>query len=841
MATVQGNGQYFEFGGNRVLFEDAAGREMIAPEETSSTASKAHAVGEAFIYNNLLYRATEAIAQGGTITPGTNCEAVPEGIGGEVGELKSAVIRCDEAQTLTDAQKEQARENIEAASTDDIDDIYEGKPTEIVPTANKLNPAEVETGKTLDNNGTVTDSDTRTITGFIPLDTTKSSIVFSGLNANGTQRIGLPTKRICFYNATKTFLSKVDSISSNTVTAIPTNAAYARIDNTNELWERYPMVEFVDAIGKISATYVAYEEITGRTHGINYLDEKQQEIDGRLSVVEEELTDLSGLSSQVNSNTSRLDDITGASRYISELATFEHGYIKSTGVYDSSYLYRIATPDYIIIDSDIKIVIADGFRVYVAYYDENNTKISVGWVTGEQIILAGSRIRMTIARVTEDSSEIADIAVFCSKVTYSIKESVSYLAAKVRDINAQIPYGCTWDWWISANSIDKFGNAYIGYVDTDAYAGVIRRQPDGVMQYKRLEKSWNDDDHNGMATIVLDDGRILVIGSHGHAQDNHIICYRSTEPYSIDSMEKLSFDIPETGDYKYCTTYSQIFKYNGKLFDFMRINVQQSGATITNGTGYLCLISDDDGDTWTAYKAIQSSDPYISFAVASDDAKIIKCVYTNNPGTRPVNMMKGFTFNMSTYEFANLSGTKIGELVLLDGGVIADENVAHYADMTDLVQRGETSRSCRLFFVCKAPKSTTAFLYAVADDSTNADWAYKLYINGTSIDVGRSGVPFGNNTYISGACFGKDADTIYYAKATTTSADGNHELHKVKVSNGAVVSDEIITESSVCIIRPLFLGNGELATVVGHYNDQTQNGYNGSFTAWELKPMFTHA
>ena len=57
-------------------------RRIVAPEEASSTASRAYAVGEPFIYNNLLYRATAAIAQGGTITPGTNCETVPGGIGG---------------------------------------------------------------------------------------------------------------------------------------------------------------------------------------------------------------------------------------------------------------------------------------------------------------------------------------------------------------------------------------------------------------------------------------------------------------------------------------------------------------------------------------------------------------------------------------------------------------------------------------------------------------------------------------------------------------------------------------------------------------------------------------
>lgn len=67
-------------------------RRIVAYEEASSTASRAYAAGELFIYNDLLYRATAAISQGGTITPGTNCETVPGGIGGEVGRL---VIRVN--------------------------------------------------------------------------------------------------------------------------------------------------------------------------------------------------------------------------------------------------------------------------------------------------------------------------------------------------------------------------------------------------------------------------------------------------------------------------------------------------------------------------------------------------------------------------------------------------------------------------------------------------------------------------------------------------------------------------------------------------------------------------
>ena len=47
---------------------------MIAPIQTSLVASQAYAIGDQFIYNGLLYKATADISSGGTITIGGNCE-----------------------------------------------------------------------------------------------------------------------------------------------------------------------------------------------------------------------------------------------------------------------------------------------------------------------------------------------------------------------------------------------------------------------------------------------------------------------------------------------------------------------------------------------------------------------------------------------------------------------------------------------------------------------------------------------------------------------------------------------------------------------------------------------
>lgn len=76
---------------NTAATNAANAAKYTAPTEASSTASKAYAVGDYFVYNGKLYITTSAIASGGTITPNTNCAEIPNGLSGEVGDLKSAI------------------------------------------------------------------------------------------------------------------------------------------------------------------------------------------------------------------------------------------------------------------------------------------------------------------------------------------------------------------------------------------------------------------------------------------------------------------------------------------------------------------------------------------------------------------------------------------------------------------------------------------------------------------------------------------------------------------------------------------------------------------------------
>lgn len=81
-------------GGSTYSLRDNDGRAIIAGTESSTTSAHAYSTGDYFILNDTLYEATAAIAVGGTITVGTNCQATT--VCGEVGELKSGFTALDD-------------------------------------------------------------------------------------------------------------------------------------------------------------------------------------------------------------------------------------------------------------------------------------------------------------------------------------------------------------------------------------------------------------------------------------------------------------------------------------------------------------------------------------------------------------------------------------------------------------------------------------------------------------------------------------------------------------------------------------------------------------------------
>lgn len=77
VSTLSGtvSGHTTDIGNLQTAVGSKADQSMIAPVETSTTASQAYAIGEQFILNGILYTATAAITAGGTITIDGNCTA----------------------------------------------------------------------------------------------------------------------------------------------------------------------------------------------------------------------------------------------------------------------------------------------------------------------------------------------------------------------------------------------------------------------------------------------------------------------------------------------------------------------------------------------------------------------------------------------------------------------------------------------------------------------------------------------------------------------------------------------------------------------------------------------
>lgn len=73
--------------GNTYDIKDGLVRTMISDVESSTTATRAYSVGEYLSIGNTLYKVTQAISSGGTITPGTNVTATT--VGTELSSLVS--------------------------------------------------------------------------------------------------------------------------------------------------------------------------------------------------------------------------------------------------------------------------------------------------------------------------------------------------------------------------------------------------------------------------------------------------------------------------------------------------------------------------------------------------------------------------------------------------------------------------------------------------------------------------------------------------------------------------------------------------------------------------------
>lgn len=110
--------------------------------------------------------------------------------------------------------------------------------------------------------------------------------------------------------------------------------------------------------------------------------------------------------------------------------TFDRGVFNpANNTYSLGYTYRIAARTPIQFSYPVKLIIADGFRILPYLYNSTNGTYSQGsWITAGYYNMDANRpYFFQIARVTEDTSELADIDYFLQQVTYTPVWNKSYV------------------------------------------------------------------------------------------------------------------------------------------------------------------------------------------------------------------------------------------------------------------------------------------------------------------------------------------------------------------------------------------------------------------------------
>ena len=101
------------------------------------------------------------------------------------------------------------------------------------------------------------------------------------------------------------------------------------------------------------------------------------------------------------------------------LGNFQHYGLNTDGSFITNQKYRVSNNDAMTFSRDITIHVKSGFRWGYIPFVNNVAGSWVGWITSDYCIPSNTNFVVQIARVTEDTSEIADVSEFLSAVTFS--------------------------------------------------------------------------------------------------------------------------------------------------------------------------------------------------------------------------------------------------------------------------------------------------------------------------------------------------------------------------------------------------------------------------------------
>lgn len=146
--------------------------------------------------------------------------------------------------------------------------------------------------------------------------------------------------------------------------------------------------------------------------------------------------------------------------------TFVRGaFDTSTWGVSTNVKYRVISSDIIHNIDAFNIIVADGFRIFVCYYNSDGTPTTQSqWKTGTYKINSDRYFRIQIGRVPENTSEIASVSEFTNAVSQksAIQNNFDSVANDIRILH---------------NESDKLGNGYL-FINAKYANGGINYQTD---------------------------------------------------------------------------------------------------------------------------------------------------------------------------------------------------------------------------------------------------------------------------------------------------------------------------------------------------------------------------
>lgn len=156
----------------------------------------------------------------------------------------------------------------------------------------------------------------------------------------------------------------------------------------------------------------------------------------------------------------------------------------SSGNLTPSTKYRVASDTIFSFDRDIVLTIKTGFKIGVHTFVNGSYTNDSGWITGTYAIEANRTFKVVIARVTENTSEIANISEFVNAVTFNtnvdnlIKDARGSVTLTLLNVDTE------WGNLTNGNNDDDSYNynrriRTVGYISVEA-GDVISNSTNGI-------------------------------------------------------------------------------------------------------------------------------------------------------------------------------------------------------------------------------------------------------------------------------------------------------------------------------------------------------------------------